>query len=125
PQYIPPQPNIFLPQAPCKFHYGNFNPPPPVSAQPAVKPFVPSNPPMLRNVEQYQQPTLGSQLYPIAANLGFQAGPPGPASFGPNSAQVGPVPSQKMPQGQGVTSTQVSRHASKTSNLPFKHDDNN
>ncbi|GAA0155673.1 vesicle coat protein [Lithospermum erythrorhizon] len=117
PQYNIPQPNIFLPAQAPQVPQGNFNPPPPVSAQPAVKPFVPSNPPMLRNVEQYQQPTLGSQLYPIAANLGFQAGPPGPASFGPNSAQAGPVPSQKMPQGQGVTSTQVSRAFMPVSNV--------
>lgn len=39
---------------------------PPVSSQPAVRPFIPSTPPVLKNVEQYQQPTLGSQLYPVS-----------------------------------------------------------
>lgn len=47
---------------------GNFAPPP-VATQPAHKPFVPANPPMLRNVEQYQQPTLGSQLYPVCSHI--------------------------------------------------------
>lgn len=38
---------------------------PPVTAQPTVKPFVPAPPPVLKNADQYQQPTLGSQLYPV------------------------------------------------------------
>lgn len=39
---------------------------PPVSMpQPSVKPFIPATPPTLRNVEQYQPPTLGSHLYPV------------------------------------------------------------
>jgi len=43
----------------------NFHPP--VNAQPAVRPFVPAPPPVLRNAEQYQQPTtLGSQLYSVS-----------------------------------------------------------
>lgn len=46
------------------FLQGNFAPPP-VNTQPPAN-FVPSNPPLLRNAEQYQQPsTLGSQLYPV------------------------------------------------------------
>ncbi|KAF7112271.1 hypothetical protein RHSIM_RhsimUnG0246200 [Rhododendron simsii] len=40
---------------------------PPLTPQTTVKPFVPATPPVLRNVEQYQQPTLGSQLYPVLA----------------------------------------------------------
>jgi hypothetical protein len=45
----------------------NFAPPPPHAAasQQPTRPFVPANVPMLRNAEQYQQPTLGSQLYPV------------------------------------------------------------
>lgn len=43
--------------------------PPPVPAQPTVKPFIPTNPPALKHVEQYQQPTLGSQLYPVCLKL--------------------------------------------------------
>lgn len=39
---------------------------PPVSMpQPSVKPFIPATPPTLRNVEQYQPPSLGSHLYPV------------------------------------------------------------
>lgn len=33
--------------------------------RPSLKTFVPATPPALRNVENYQQPTLGSQLYPV------------------------------------------------------------
>lgn len=44
-------------------------PTPAFSNQPAVRPFVPNTPPALRNVEQYQQSTLGSQLYPVSTPL--------------------------------------------------------
>ncbi|GAA0147338.1 vesicle coat protein [Lithospermum erythrorhizon] len=107
PQYNTPQPNMFVPAQAPQIPQGNFTPPPPISTRPPSKPFVPSNPPALRNVEQYQQPTLGSQLYPVSASPSFQAGPPGPGPFGPNSAQVGHAPSQKMPQ--GVAHTQAPR----------------
>ncbi|GAA0143231.1 vesicle coat protein [Lithospermum erythrorhizon] len=99
--YQPPsQPNILQPSMflPSQVPQGNFAPPP-VNAQPVVKPFVPANPPMLRNVEQYQQPTLGSQLYPGPGNPSFQAGPPAPSSFGLNTSQVNPPIGQRMPQG--------------------------
>lgn len=43
--------------------------PAPVTSQPAVRPFIPSTPPVLRNAEQYQQPTLGSQLYPVCISV--------------------------------------------------------
>lgn len=39
--------------------------PRPVTSQPTVKPFIPSTPQGLRNVEQYQQPTLASHLFPV------------------------------------------------------------
>lgn len=44
----------------------NFGPPH-TAAQQAVRSFVPADVPILRNAEQYQQPTttLGSQLYPV------------------------------------------------------------
>lgn len=45
---------------------GNFAPPPPTT-QPPLRSFVPTETPMLRNLEQYQQPTLGSQLYPVCS----------------------------------------------------------
>ncbi|KAG8391173.1 hypothetical protein BUALT_Bualt01G0160200 [Buddleja alternifolia] len=106
PTYQPvPQPNtqqpaMFVPSPAVQAPMGNF-PPPPVNTQPAAK-FVPSNPPLLKNVEQYQQyqqpSTLGSQLYPGAANPSYQAGPPGVSAYGANTSQVGPAPGQKMPQ---------------------------
>ncbi|KAJ8900152.1 hypothetical protein K2173_024792 [Erythroxylum novogranatense] len=93
-----PQPNMFVPsqapQAP-QAPQANFAPPQPVPQQ-TVRTFVPSNVPILRNAEQYQQPTLGSQLYPGSANPGFQ--PAQPPVQGPVSVQTGPIPSQKIPQ---------------------------
>lgn len=49
----------------CLSVQGNVAPPP-VAPQPtsAVK-FIPTNPPALRNVGKYQQPTLGAHLYPV------------------------------------------------------------
>ncbi|KAL8500893.1 hypothetical protein ACS0TY_020468 [Phlomoides rotata] len=92
-----PQPGIFVPSPETPAPMGNFAPPP-VNTQPPAK-FVPSNPPLLRNAEQYQQPsTLGSQLYPGAANPSYQAGPPGVSAYGANTTQVGPIPGQMMPQ---------------------------
>ncbi|XP_052192454.1 LOW QUALITY PROTEIN: protein transport protein SEC31 homolog B-like [Diospyros lotus] len=90
------QPLIFLPSQAPQAPQMNFSAPP-VSNQPTVKPFVPATPPVLRNVEQYQPPTLGSQLYPGTANPSFQAGPPGTGSIGHNPSQAGSVP-PKMPQ---------------------------
>ncbi|KAL0425671.1 UNVERIFIED_CONTAM: protein transport protein SEC31B [Sesamum radiatum] len=102
PSYQPvPQPNatqpaIFVPNPAAPAPMGNF-PPPPVNSQPAAK-FVPANPPLLRNVEQYQQPsTLGSQLYPGVVNPTYQAGPGVPA-YAANTSQVGPPPAQKTSQ---------------------------
>lgn len=46
----------------------------PVPAQPALKPFVPATPPTLKNVEQYQQPAYGSQLYPVCMVSNFAGG---------------------------------------------------
>ncbi|GFP92420.1 protein transport protein sec31 homolog b [Phtheirospermum japonicum] len=94
-----PQPSMFVPSPAPPAPMGNFPPPPPANTQPAAK-FVPTNPPLLRNAEQYQQPsTLGSQLYPGAANPSYQAGPPGVPAYGANTSQLGgPTPGQKMPQ---------------------------
>ncbi|KAM7512358.1 hypothetical protein LguiB_011233 [Lonicera macranthoides] len=96
-QPVPQQPSMFVPSQAPQMPQMNFAPPP-VSTQPTVKPFIPSTPPVLRNVEQYQQPTLGSQLYPGNSNPNLQAGPQGAGSIGPTSSQVGPAPGQKMPQ---------------------------
>ncbi|XP_057976811.1 protein transport protein SEC31 homolog B [Malania oleifera] len=95
-QYQPaPQPHIFLPSQAPQVPPANFATPP-ITTQPAVRPFVPATPPVLRNVEQYQQPTLGSQLYPQTGNPAYQ--PPGTGSLAPATSHVGPVPGQKMPQ---------------------------
>ncbi|XP_051146735.1 protein transport protein SEC31 homolog B-like [Andrographis paniculata] len=92
------QPSMFVPSA-SPAPTGSFPPPPVNNIQPATK-FVPANPPLLKNVEQYQQPTtLGSQLYPATTNPGYQAGPPGVSAYGANTSQAGPpVPGPKMPQ---------------------------
>ncbi|KAL2461198.1 Protein transport protein SEC31B [Abeliophyllum distichum] len=110
--YLPaPQPNIqqptiFVPSQASQPPMGNF-PPPPVHSQPAIKSFVPANAPVLRNVEQYQQPSLGSQLYPQATNPSYQTGPPGVAAYGANTSNIGQTPGQTMPQ--GLAPTPVSR----------------
>ncbi|KAL0377185.1 UNVERIFIED_CONTAM: protein transport protein SEC31B [Sesamum calycinum] len=98
------QPSLFVPSPAVPPPMGNF-PPPPVHAQPPAK-FVPANPPMLKNLEQYQQPSsLGSQLYPGAANSNYQAGPPGVAAYGATSSQLGTTPRQMMPQVLAPTPT--------------------
>ncbi|KAK6120829.1 hypothetical protein DH2020_045434 [Rehmannia glutinosa] len=102
PTYQPvPQPNTqparFVPSEPIPAPMAGY-PPPPVNTQPAAK-FVPANPPLLKNLEKYQQPSsLGSQLYPGAANPNYQAGPPGVGAYGATTSQVGPTPGPVMPQ---------------------------
>ncbi|XP_042010022.1 protein transport protein SEC31 homolog B-like [Salvia splendens] len=92
-----PPPPMFVPSPVTTAPVGNFLPPP-VNALPPAK-FIPSTPPLLRNAEQYQQPsTLGSHLYPGAANTGYQAGPQGIPAYGGNTSQVGPTTRQVMSQ---------------------------
>ncbi|XVF79668.1 hypothetical protein PTKIN_Ptkin15bG0007600 [Pterospermum kingtungense] len=100
-----PQPaNIFVPTQTPPISQTNFAPSPGI-AQPAVRPFVPSNPPVLRNAEQYQQPTtLGSQLYPGGANPTYPL-PPAAGSLAPVPSQMGQVPGPKMPQVVAPTPT--------------------
>ncbi|KAJ7982263.1 protein transport protein SEC31-like B [Quillaja saponaria] len=84
------QPNMFIPSQPPQVPQApqpNFSAPP--SSQPPVRPFIPATPPVLRNVEQYQQPTLGSQLYPGTIN------PPYNSNVGESH---GSFPSTKLPQ---------------------------
>ncbi|KAF5738393.1 Transducin family protein / WD-40 repeat family protein isoform 1 [Tripterygium wilfordii] len=95
PPYQPaPQPKIFRPTQAPQTSQANFAPPP-VTSQPPVRTFVPSTPQMLRNAEQYQQPTLGSQLYPGTVNPAYPV-QPGPGSHGPVTSQ-GQVPVNQMP----------------------------
>ncbi|CAK9147517.1 unnamed protein product [Ilex paraguariensis] len=91
------QPNMFIPSQAPQVPPVNFVQQPPAPTQPAITPFVPSTPPALRNVEQYQQPSLGSQLYSGNTNPSYQAGPPGVGSLGPMTSHVGPTPGHKMP----------------------------
>ncbi|KAF8403760.1 hypothetical protein HHK36_011865 [Tetracentron sinense] len=92
-----PSPQMFLPSQAPQPTQANFAPPP-VTSQPLVRPFIPATPPALRNVEQYQQPTLASQLYPGAANPTYQPVPHGAGSFGSLPSQVGPVSGHKLPR---------------------------
>ncbi|XP_078170862.1 protein transport protein SEC31 homolog B-like isoform X3 [Carex rostrata] len=63
--------------------------------------FVPSDKGVLKNAEQYQQPTtLGSQLYPGLTNPTFQAPVP-PGAAAPRSSappMTGSIPGHKFPQ---------------------------
>eukprot|EP00268_Persea_americana_P017116 TRINITY_DN181_c0_g1_i12.p1 TRINITY_DN181_c0_g1~~TRINITY_DN181_c0_g1_i12.p1 ORF type:complete len:1148 (-),score=249.03 TRINITY_DN181_c0_g1_i12:606-4049(-) len=96
PQY-PSQPQMFVPTQASQVSQPTIATTP-ATNEPAVKTFVPSTPPILKNVEQYQQPTLGSQLYPGVANPPYQAGPPGPGSHGAVPSQLGVHPGHKLPQ---------------------------
>ncbi|XP_068661823.1 protein transport protein SEC31 homolog B-like isoform X1 [Aristolochia californica] len=97
-------PNIFVPSQVSQTPQPSFVPSP-VTTQPAVRHFIPSTPPVLRNVDQYQQPTLGSQLYPQgvltpSAPSTYLTGTPRPSSFGAAPpSQVGPVPGAKLSHG--------------------------
>ncbi|XP_023523553.1 protein transport protein SEC31 homolog B-like [Cucurbita pepo subsp. pepo] len=88
------QPNLFLPSQAPQAPETNFTAPP---AQPASRPFVPATPHALRNVEKYQQPTLGSQLYPGTANPTYQP-IQSTASVGSVPSHMDPVPGHTMPQ---------------------------
>lgn len=76
-QPAPQPPHFFVPSQPTpQVPKDNFSVPP-VPSQPGVTTFVPSTPPMLKNVDKYQQPpsTLGSQLYPGTINTAYQPVP--------------------------------------------------
>uniref|UniRef100_A0A803LC38 Sec16 Sec23-binding domain-containing protein n=1 Tax=Chenopodium quinoa TaxID=63459 RepID=A0A803LC38_CHEQI len=92
------------PYVPSQSPQPNF--PPPVSAQPAVRPFFPAPAPVLKNAEQYQQPpTLGSQLYPgSSTNSSYQSGPTGPGSMASIPPPMGGIPGPRMPQVVAPTS---------------------
>ncbi|KAG9459646.1 hypothetical protein H6P81_004154 [Aristolochia fimbriata] len=94
-------PNMFVPSQVSQAPQPSFVPSP-ATAQPAVRPFIPSTPPTLKNLEQYQQPTLGSQLYPqgVPAPSTYPSGTPGPSSFGAAPpSQVGPVAGVQLSHG--------------------------
>ncbi|KAB2002674.1 hypothetical protein ES319_D11G081600v1 [Gossypium barbadense] len=106
----PPPANTFVPTTAPHF------------SSPAVRPFVPSNPPVLRNADKYQQPTtLGSQLYPVCIATLFSylmpkflrlggAYPTYPLPHGAGSlasvpSPMGSVPGPKVSQAVAPTST--------------------
>ncbi|KAE9620190.1 putative transcription factor WD40-like family [Lupinus albus] len=115
PYQQPQQPNLFVPpqatqvpQAPQMNFSNTAVPPPP------LRTFDPQTPPVLRNVEQYQQPTLGSQLYNTTTNPPYQPAPPAPSQVGlghnlsPTPSPMGfmPVSNSGGVQRPGVGSVQ-------------------
>ncbi|KAH7848764.1 hypothetical protein Vadar_007432 [Vaccinium darrowii] len=92
-----PNPQMFIPFQAPQVPQMNFTPSP-GTTQPPVIPFTPATPAVLKNVGQYQAPTLGSQLYPGTGNPSYQSGPRGGGSLGPFPPQAGPVPGHKMSQ---------------------------
>ncbi|XP_010938544.1 protein transport protein SEC31 homolog B isoform X1 [Elaeis guineensis] len=95
--FQPAQPTqMFIPSQTPQVPQPNFAPPP-AASQPAVRSFVPATPPALRNVDQYQQPSLGSQLYPGVANPPYQYGSPLPTSHGVDASQPLSVTGHKFP----------------------------
>ncbi|VFQ59373.1 unnamed protein product [Cuscuta campestris] len=99
-QQAPPhtnqQPNIFVPTHAPHITQGSVTTTP-VPAQPSVKPFIPTTLPALKHAEQYQLPTLGSQLYSGPAQTSYPPAPPGPSAYGFNQSPVQPF-GQLMPQ---------------------------
>ncbi|KDO83288.1 hypothetical protein CISIN_1g0464512mg, partial [Citrus sinensis] len=98
-----PQPGLFIPPQATQPNF-TAPAPAPVTSQPAMRPFIPSTPPVLRNAEQYQQPTLGSQLYPGVSNPGYPV-PPVSDARGSLPSQIGAVPGPKMPNVVAPTPT--------------------
>ncbi|CAL9136885.1 unnamed protein product [Musa textilis] len=90
-------PQMFIPSQTSQVPQQNFDPPA-AASQPTIKPFVPATPAALRNVGHYQQPILGSQLYPGVANPVNQPGPPFPASHGVGASQPAAVTGHRFAQ---------------------------
>ncbi|KAF5180814.1 transport protein SEC31-like protein, partial [Thalictrum thalictroides] len=98
--YQPAQPtHIFRPHPqPPQGPQGNISS---IPTQPPVGKFSPSQVPVLKNVESYQQPTLGSHLYPGIGNATYQTVSTGP----PNSGQA--LPGQNLPPVSAITPNTV------------------
>ncbi|XP_042462555.1 protein transport protein SEC31 homolog B-like [Zingiber officinale] len=94
--FIPPQTNQVMQQTP-----------PAVASQPTLRPFVPAAPAALRKVEQYQQPSLGSQLYPSFANSFYQSGPSFNPSHGIGGSQPTAVNGNRFTQPAGPATGQM------------------
>ncbi|KAF7824612.1 protein transport protein SEC31-like protein B-like [Senna tora] len=110
PYQQPQQPNLFVPSQTPQVPQPNFTPA--AVTQPPLRPFDPQTPPGLRNAAQYQQPTLGSQLYSTPANPPYQpTAPLGqklPQVVPPTSNSRGfmPVSNSGVPQRPGLGSMQ-------------------
>ncbi|XP_072975140.1 protein transport protein SEC31 homolog B-like isoform X2 [Typha angustifolia] len=96
---------MFLPSQSQQAPQPNFVPS--SVSQPSTKTFIPSSLPGLKNAEQYQQPSLGSQLYPGVVNPTYQTGPSVSAPQGVGASLTGNAPSHKFPQ--AVPTNQASR----------------
>ncbi|XP_010523659.1 PREDICTED: protein transport protein SEC31 homolog B-like isoform X2 [Tarenaya hassleriana] len=96
------QPSMFMPNQAQPDPQPSFVPAPVSNAQQSMRTtFVPSTPPALKNVEQYQQPTMGSHLFTGSGNTA----PPGPGPHGSAASQVGHFPTPKMHQVVAPTTT--------------------
>ncbi|CAJ1934243.1 unnamed protein product [Sphenostylis stenocarpa] len=115
------QPNLFVPpQATQVVQTPQLNFSNTAVAPPPLRTFDPQTPPVLRNVEQYQQPTLGSQLYNTTTNPPYQPTPSATSQVGlvhghnlsqvaaptPNPMGFMPVSSSGGVQRPGVGSVQ-------------------
>ncbi|CAI8611646.1 unnamed protein product [Vicia faba] len=86
PHQQPQQPNLFVPSQATQLNFSN------TAVAPApVRTFDPQTPPVLKNVELYQQPTLGSQLYNTNNNPPFQPTNP-PYQSTPTNPPYQPTP---------------------------------
>lgn len=102
PHQQPQQPNLFVPpqatqvpQSP-QMNFSNT-----AVAPPPLRTFDPQTPPVLRNVEKYQQPTLGSQLYNTTSNPPYQPTPPVPSQMSLNHAHNLPQVAAPTPNPMG------------------------
>ncbi|XP_010552746.1 PREDICTED: protein transport protein SEC31 homolog B-like isoform X2 [Tarenaya hassleriana] len=101
------QQSMFMPHQPQPVLQPSFAPAPVSNAQPSMRTtFVPSTPPALKNVEQYQQPTMGSHMFTGSFNPAYPT-PPGPAPHGSAASQVSHFPTPKMPQVVAPTKTPI------------------
>lgn len=94
-----PSPNVFYPSQVSQAEQSNFAPP---VNQPPMKTFVPSTPPILRNVDQYQTPSLNPQLYQGVSSATvethpYQTGAPASVSVGTTPGQPSVVPNFMVP----------------------------
>ncbi|KAJ3683814.1 hypothetical protein LUZ60_014041 [Juncus effusus] len=102
--FVPSQPQHVPPPAQPSFG------PQSGSQQPSMRSFVPSNAPVLKNAEQYQQPTtLGSQLYPGLSNPTYQPNAPSQIP-GPTPPMSGTnIPSHQFPHSISTNAPPASR----------------